>query len=117
MKRLISNPTERKVVKNSLLLLVRMALLMVINLVAVRYVRKGLGLEDYGLLNAASGIVLVVICLKSILATATQRFVSVALGKADVEGARDAFSVSVKLSRVLSLVVLIGMEKLQKYPA
>ena len=110
MKTIISNPTERRVVKNSLLLLVRMALLLVINLVAVRYVRKGLGLEDYGLLNAATGIVLVVICLKSILATATQRFVSVALGKADVEGARDAFSVSVKLSRVLSLIVLIGME-------
>ena len=110
MKNIISNPAERKVAKNTMLLFVRMALLMVINLVAVRYVRKGLGIEDYGILNAATGIVLIVVCLKSILATSSQRFISVALGKKDVDGARDSFSVSVKLSRILSFIVLIGME-------
>ena len=76
MKNFLSKPGEKKVAKNTLLLFVRMALLMVINLVAVRYVRQGLGLEDYGILNAVTGIVQIVICLKSILATATQRFIS-----------------------------------------
>ncbi|MBP5771470.1 MAG: MATE family efflux transporter [Bacteroidaceae bacterium] len=110
MKRLTSNPTERRVAKNSLLLLVRMALLMVINLVAVRYVRKGLGVEDYGILNAATGLVQIVICLKSILATSTQRFISMALGKNNLAAARDSFSVSVKLSREISFLILLGME-------
>ena len=110
MKSIISNPTEKRVAKNTLLLFFRMALLMVINLVAVRYVRSGLGIDDYGILNATTGIVQIVICLKSILATSTQRFISIAMGKDDMENARDSFSVSVKLSRKLSLLVFIGME-------
>ena len=110
MKGFISNPSEIKIARNSLLLFLRMALLTVINLVAVRYVRKGLGIEDYGILNAATGIVQIVICLKSILATSTQRFISMALGKGNVDNARESFSVSVKLSRVLSFIVFLGME-------
>lgn len=110
MKRIISNPAEKKVAKNTMLLFIRMALMMVINLVAVRFVRQGLGIEDYGILNAATGIVQIVICLKSILATSTQRFISMAMGREDGDGARDSFSVSVKLSRILSLVVFLGME-------
>lgn len=110
MRSIISNPAEKRVAKNTMLLFLRMTLLMVINLLAVRYVRSGLGIEDYGILNAVAGIVQIVICLKSILATSTQRFISMALGRNDAEGARDSFSVSVKISRVLSLVVLLGME-------
>ena len=110
MKLKLSNPNEKIVAKNAFLLLIRMALLMVINLVAVRYVRSGLGVEDYGILNVATGLVQIVICLKSILATATQRFLSISLGKQDMDEARDSFSVSVRLSKELSLLVLLGME-------
>lgn len=110
MKHILINPSDRRVAKNTLLLFLRMALLMVINLVAVRYLRAGLGLEDYGLLNAATGIVQIVICLKSVLATSTQRFISMALGKGDTHSASDSFSVSIRLSKVLSLLVLLGME-------
>lgn len=110
MKTIIANPSDRRVAKNTVLLFLRMSLLMLINLIAVRYLRAGLGLEDYGLLNAATGIVQIVICLKSILATSTQRFISMALGKEDTRGASESFSVSVRLSRTLSLIVLLGME-------
>ena len=110
MKDILSNPAEKKVAKNTLLLFLRMVLLMAINLVAVRFVRKGLGIEDYGILNAATGIVQIVVCLKSILATSTQRFISMSLGIDDMKGARDSFSVSVKLSKQLSILVFLGME-------
>ena len=110
MKLSLNNPNEKKVARNTMLLFIRMAFIMVINLVAVRYVRSGLGIEDYGLLNAVMGIVLIVTCLKSILATSTQRFISFALGRGDTENAADSFSVGVKLSRVLSLIVFVGME-------
>lgn len=110
MSKLFSTSTDKRVAKNTLLLFVRMLLLMVINLVAVRFVRKGLGVEDFGILNAVTGIVQIVICLKSILATSSQRFISIAMGKGDMDVARDSFSVSVRLSHLLSLVILIGME-------
>lgn len=110
MKLKLSNPNEKIVAKNAFLLLIRMALLMVINLVAVRFVRSGLGIEDYGLLNVVTGLVQIVICLKTILETATQRFFSISLGKQDMDEVRDLFSVSVRLSKELSLLVLLGME-------
>jgi len=110
MKNVFSNPTEKRVAKNTLLLFFRMALLMVINLVAVRFVRSGLGIDDFGILNATTGLVQIVICLKSILATSTQRFISMALGKGDMENASDSFSVSVQLSKNLSLLIFLGME-------
>lgn len=110
MKLSISNPNEKRVAKNTVLLFLRMVLLMVISLVAVRYLRSGLGIEDYGILNAATGLVQIVICLKSILATSTQRFISMALGKDDANAARDSFSVSVRLSRELSFLIFLGME-------
>lgn len=110
MKKIISNPDEKRVAKNTLLLFLRMLILMVINLVAVKYARSGLGIEDYGILNATAGIVQIVIYLKSILATATQRFISMALGKNNLSEVADLFSVSIKISRKLSLFVLLGME-------
>jgi O-antigen/teichoic acid export membrane protein len=110
MNKLLSNPSDRRVAKNTLLLFLRMALLMVINLVAVRYIRSGLGVEDYGILNAVTGVVQLVVCLKAILATSTQRFISIALGKNDADGASASFSVSVKLSKLLSFLIAIGME-------
>lgn len=110
MKLVISNPNEKKVARNAMHLFLRMVLMMIINLVTVRYLRKGLGIEDYGILNAVTGIVQIVICLKSILATSTQRFISIAMGKEDADGARDSFSVSVKLSRRLSFIIILGME-------
>lgn len=110
MKQILSNPNEKRVAKNTVLLFIRMVLLMIINLVAVRYVRTGLGVEDYGILNAATGLVQIVICLKSILATAAQRFLSISLGKQHMDEVRDSFSVSVRLSKELSLLVLLCME-------
>ena len=112
MKISLSNPNEKKVAKNTMLLFIRMAFIMIINLLAVRYVRKGLGIEDYGILNAVTGIVLIVTCLKSILATSTQRFISIAMGRGDTDNAAESFSVSVKLSRIISFVVLLGMESI-----
>ena len=110
MKAFIFDSAEKRVAKNTLLLFLRMALLMIINLVAVRYVRSELGMEDFGILKAATGIVLMVTFLKSILATSTQRFISMALGKGDIVAACESFSVSVKISRVLSFFIFIGME-------
>lgn len=110
MRTITFDSAEKRVAKNSVLLFIRMALLMAINLAAVRYVRSGLGIEDYGILNAAMGIVLMLTFLKSILATSTQRFISMALGKGDIFAACDSFSVSVKISRVMSCLVFLGME-------
>jgi len=105
-----SSNTEKKIAKNTLFLLVRMASLMALNLMAVRFVRHGLGLMDYGVLNAITGVVQLLICLNVVLSVSGQRFLSMAMGAGDEERMRNCFGVSLRLSWMLAGFVFLVME-------
>lgn len=83
---------------------------MVVNLVAVRFMRDGMGVEDYGIFNAIAGVVQVVVCLKNVMATASQRFLSIALGKKDIIAMHDTFHVSLNIIFAISGIVLLLAE-------
>lgn len=102
--------SERRIAHNTVLLMVRMALLMVLNLAAVRFVRSGLGMEDYGVLNAVTGVVQLLTCLNAVLAISCQRYLSMAMGAKDETRLKDYFHVSVHLSRGGALLVVLVME-------
>ena len=63
-----------------MVLFVRMFLLTVLNLFAVRLVLKGLGEEDYGIFNTIGGVITLSSFLSGVLALSVQRFYSFALG-------------------------------------
>ena len=70
-----------RIAKNTVLLFVRMTLLMVVNLYAVRVLLDRLGDEGYGVFNAVAGMVSSLTCMTSVLAVSTQRFYSYVQGK------------------------------------
>ncbi len=100
----------KKIAKNTLLLFVRMFILMLINLYAVRILLRTLGEEDYGIFNVVAGVVTMLSCLSTVLALATQRFYSDADGKKDHKRLKDIFSASTNLNIGLSLIILIVFE-------
>ena len=55
---LLHTTKSKRIAKNSILLFIRMFLIIVINLYAVRIIIKGLGDSDYGTFNAVAGMVL-----------------------------------------------------------
>lgn len=100
----------KKIAKNTLLLFMRMFILMLINLYAVRLLLRALGEEDYGIFNVVAGVVTMLACLSTVLALATQRFYSDADGKKDHNRLKDIFSASMNLNIGLSLIIILVFE-------
>lgn len=98
---------NKRIAKNTILLYFRMFLLMGITLYTSRVVLKTLGVEDYGVYNVVGGFVAMFGILTSSLSGAISRFITVELGKGDLQRLRDVFSTSIKVQFIMSLVIAI----------
>ena len=108
---LMSNQTKTKrIAYNSVILFIRMLIISLINLYAIRWVLKSLGVVDYGIFNAVAGIVLLGASVSGVLAMTTQRFYSYALGERREDKVAKIFSVSLNLVLVLSVLVIVVLE-------
>ena len=101
----ISN--NKRLAKNTLLLYFRMILLMAITLFTSRVVLQTLGVEDYGIYNVVGGFCAMFGILTSSLSTAISRFITVELGKDNIERVRQVFSTSIKVQLALGIVIAI----------
>lgn len=106
----MGNRQPKKIAKNTLLLFMRMFILMLINLYAVRLLLRALGEEDYGIFNVVAGVVTMLSCLSTVLALATQRFYSDADGRKDHKRLNDIFSASINLNIGLALIIIVVFE-------
>jgi len=97
----------KTIASNTFVLFVRMLFMTLVNLYTVRCVLNGLGVIDYGILNAVAGIVTASTCVSSVLALSTQRFYSFAIGKGQHERLKEIFSVSLNLVVILSIFLFI----------
>lgn len=101
---------SRRIAQNSILLFIRMFVIMVINLYAVRIILKGLGESDYGTFNAVAGVVLSSTVLTTSLAIAVQRFFSHAMGEKNYDRLNDIFSASMNIIFIVSILVIVILE-------
>ena len=101
---------SKRIASNTLVLFVRMFLLTILNLYAVRLVLRGLGEEDYGIFNTIAGVVTLSSFLSGVMALSVQRFYSIALGLGNPKRMNDIFSVSMNILIVLSVILLILFE-------
>lgn len=95
-----------------MLLYVRMIFLMLISLYTSRIVLAALGIEDYGLYNVVGGIVSVLSFLNTSMATATQRFLNVELGRSDQSRLKVVFATSQFIHFSIAGVILLLCETL-----
>lgn len=98
---------SRTIARNTMILYIRMAIVMVINLYTVRVVFNALGDEDYGIYNAVAGIITMLECITSVLSTATQRFFSSCVGEHVELERQNVFSVSLLIFLLFSAIVVI----------
>jgi O-antigen/teichoic acid export membrane protein len=83
---------------------------MLVSLYTVRVVLETLGLEDYGIYNVAAGLAVLFSFLNMAMTNATLRFLNYALGKQDLEQARDVYSLSLLIHAVIAVSVIILAE-------
>ena len=101
---------SKRIASNTILLFIRMFVLTIINLYAVRLVLKGLGEENYGIYNAVAGVVTSTSFISSVLALSVQRFYSIALGENDSRKLNDIFSASINIVIVITIIILLIFE-------
>lgn len=105
-----SNSSNKRIAKNTIMLYFRMILLLVINLYTSRVILNELGVEDYGIYNVVGGIIVILSFLNNAMASGTQRFMNVEMGKKDLNALRTVFSTSVQIHVMVALVVFAVAE-------
>lgn len=105
-----TNHKSGRIASNTMLLFVRMLVVTIINLYAVRLVLAGLGKVDYGIFNAVAGVVTSTAFISGVLALSVQRFYSYALGKGDLASFSEIFSASCNIILALAAVIFVVLE-------
>lgn len=106
----MSNQTSgnnKRIAKNTLFLYFRMMFTMGVSLYTSRVVLNNLGVQDYGIYNVVGGVIAMFSFLNGSMSSATQRFITYAIGKGDQQQLEKVFSTSLQIHALISLVVVI----------
>ena len=99
------NGLDKKIVKNTLMLYVRMLIMMCISLYTSRIVLATLGVEDYGIYNVVGGFVAMFSMISGAMVGATQRFLSFELGKKE-GNINNVFCTTVSIHIILAFIII-----------
>ena len=101
---------NKRIVKNTILLYVRLSLTMVVGLFTSRIVLKTLGIDDYGVYNVVAGMVAMFSLLTGSLSAAISRYLTFNLGKGDEEKLSRVFSSSLNIMIAMAVLALTAGE-------
>lgn len=102
----------KRIVKNTLLLYIRMLFGMFVSLYTSRIVLNTLGVEDYGIYNVVGGFVAMFSLISNSLSSATSRFLTFELGQGNLERLKNVFSTSLLIHITLAGIILVLAETL-----
>ena len=85
---------NKRIAKNTIMLYIRMLFGMLVSLYTTRVVLQTLGAEDYGINNLVGGVVAMMGIVTSLLSQGTSRFITIALGKNNIQELKYTFSAS-----------------------
>ena len=101
---------NKRIVKNTLLLYVRMLFMMMVSLYTSRVVLSALGVEDFGIYNVVGGVVAMFSMLSGSLSAAISRFITFELGKGEKDKLIKIFSSAISIQIGLGLVIILLAE-------
>jgi len=96
-----------RIIKNSLILYIRLIVVSVISLITSRYVLQVLGVSDYGLYTIVGGIVIIMSYLNMVMTTTTYTYVAIEIGRGDLGNVAKVFNISFVIHLALAILVII----------
>ena len=102
--------STKRLAKNTMMMYFRMGITMIASLITARVVLQTLGVEDYGLYNAVSGIVVLMTFLNHALNLMSQRYFSYTLGESNREKLQDVFNATLVIYVVVAGFILVAGE-------
>lgn len=106
---------SKRIVKNTMFLYFRHIFIMFISFFSARIVLDKLGVVDFGIQNVVGGMAGMFAFFRSSLSNATQRFLSIALGKNSEEELSKTFRQHQSIYIVITLAVLALLESVGLY--
>ena len=100
---------NKRVLKNTAALYIRMGVMMIITLYTSRVVLQNLGVTDFGIYNIVGGVVVMFSFLSITLEVAVRRFLAVELGKGG-KNYHQVFLSSLYAILVVGLILIVGLE-------
>lgn len=100
----------KRIVKNSTLLYIRTLFCQFLGIYTARKVLEVLGIEDYGIMNVVTGFTAMLTFLNGSMAVATQRYLTMDLGKSDLSSYNKTFSMSCVIHLLLALLLFAVAE-------
>lgn len=101
---------NRRIIKNTAMLYIRMLFVMFISLYISRVILKVLGVEDFGIYNVVGGIVALFSFLNSAMSGATSRFIAFELGKEDIDRVNKTFNTAFIIHLGIAIIVFLIAE-------
>ncbi len=101
---------NKRIVKNTIYLYMRMVVIMAISLFTSREILRILGVGDFGIYNVVAGIIVLMFFLQTGLTNAFQRYFAYDIGKGDEDHLNRTFSMSVNASICIALSIILISE-------
>lgn len=101
---------NQRIIKNTLMLYIRMIILILVNLYTSRIILNALGTEDFGLYSVVGSVVVFLGFLNTSMTGASQRFLSFAKGKGIFEEENSVFNSLCIAHLIIALVILLFAE-------
>lgn len=98
---------NKRIAKNTMLLYLRMMFTMAVSLYTSRIVLNVLGVEDYGIYNVVGGVVAMFSFINSSMTSATQRYITFAIGRGEFKRLQSVFSTALQIHFLISVLVII----------
>lgn len=98
---------NKRIAKNTLMLYIRMLFMMGVSLFTSRVILETLGVEDFGIYSVVGGIITMFAFINGGMVSATQRFITFEIGKGNMEKLKSAFSTSLQIHALISLIIVI----------
>ena len=104
------NDNNKRIAKNTLYLYLRMGITMFVGLFTSRVTLNALGVHDYGVQNVVGGVVSMMTYFSGLLSSGTSRFLTVELGRNNIEQLKKTFSACLSIHLIMAILVLIAGE-------
>lgn len=101
---------NKRIAKNTLMLYIRMFLMMSITLYTSRVILQVLGVEDYGIYNVVGGLVSMFGILNGSMSSASQRYITVALGRGDQYELKKIFCTCLQIHIIIGVFTVLLIE-------
>ena len=101
---------QGQLARNTLALYLRTALMLVINLYTSRVILRVLGVDDFAIYSIIGNFVATFTIITSTLTIATQRFITVEIGRGSETDIRRTFSTALTLHLIISVLLIVLCE-------